>query len=367
MQKATASLFVLLSALFVAGAAHAAPVGPVDVSVDYMTEWQNEFRANSEDSAIDGTNNSFARAEIAPEIQYGHFSLDSLLTFEPMDQAATKNVGNDVFFDHEGAFVENLYLEYENGAFEAKVGKFNPDFGIAWDYGRGIWGEDFAEDYEVSEKIGAGIEYEFGNDKYGEHEVSLNTFFNDTSFLSGSAITARDETNLNTGGAGNTEDFSSFVGQVEGEDVAGIKSLGYRVAYRYLAEQDKNRSATTDSENGVLLGANYIFNASDDIAFDTLLEYTQINNFAGVAFDNRDYYYASVVTHLYDNWNVTAGYTVRDMEGTTDSTDTLFNLTGGYAFDNGLSVDAGYRGSDEAQQETHIIGFLLRYRGAWGE
>ena len=41
--------------------------------------------------------------------------------------------------------------------------------------------------------------------------------------------------------------------------------------------------------------------------------------------------------------------------------DDLFQLTAGYAFANGVQVDAGYRFTDEAGSDKHIVGTRLVY------
>jgi hypothetical protein len=149
-----------------------------------------------------------------------------------------------------------------------------------------------------------------------------------------------------------------------------VNGLEYRIATRHLAEQDKNRSATTAAEEGALVGATYVAKVNDNVGVDVLVEHTHINNFNGTKNDNRVYSDFSVVTTLYDNWNVATSMTLRDISGagaSTVSDDVLLNLSGGYSFDNGMKLEAGYRGSNEANNETHIFGLQLRYEGEFGK
>jgi len=246
---------VLTSAALLSHTAYADEESSKAVSAELVVEWQNEYRKHSDDPATDETNNSFMRTELAPTIRLSeHVFIDGVLVFEPFDQAAELNAGDDIWFDREGGFAEELKLNVEYGPYAAWIGKFNPSFGKAWDYGRGIWSEDFAEDYEITEKLGVGGAYALDTEKAGTHTFSATTFFADTSFLSEGVITSRDNVSLEDGGASNTEDFSSYTLSLEGEDVGGVENLGYTLGYRHLGEQDKNRDVTTDSETGYTAG-----------------------------------------------------------------------------------------------------------------
>ena len=127
-------------------------------SIGMMTEFQFKNTYDSDDADSEVTT-GYNYTELYPDIQLSeNFSVTGALVFEPIQDG---DPGDDVFFDNEGLFIEEIKLNYQNGAFGAFAGKFNPGFGIAWDYGRGIWGEDFAEDYEITEKIGFGGSYAF--------------------------------------------------------------------------------------------------------------------------------------------------------------------------------------------------------------
>lgn len=123
------------------------------ISGEIVTEWQNEYTYKSDD-ANNELNNMFGRIEVAPTIGITeHIFIDGVIVTEPFDQGIDKNPGDDRYFKSEGTFIEEVKLNFEIGNFAIWGGKFNPEFGTAWDFGRGIWGEDFAEDYEVTEKL----------------------------------------------------------------------------------------------------------------------------------------------------------------------------------------------------------------------
>jgi len=94
------------------------------LSGEAVFELQNEYTAESDDTGTDGYNNMFLRTEVAPTIQFNeNFYFDGVLVFENI-QDRDQNDNN--FFDNEGAFIEELKLNYESGAWSAFAGKFNP-------------------------------------------------------------------------------------------------------------------------------------------------------------------------------------------------------------------------------------------------
>ncbi len=334
------------------------------LAAELVLEWQNEYRASSDDPDIDDTNNSFLRAELAPTLRLtDNWFVDGVLVFEPFDQVGEINAGNDIWFDRNGACFEDLKLNYAAGAFAAWAGKFNPAFGAAWDFGRGIWSEDFAEDYEITERLGLGASYEFAAEKLGAHTLSASTFFTDTSVLSEGWITDRDDVSLSDGGAGNTNDLSSFALSLSGENLAGVENLGYMLSARYLAEQDKNRDATTSSERGAAATLTYAFPVNDNLSVDLFAEGAFLRDFEGVKGVDADYYSASAIATFYTNWNLTIGGTRRHIDDNgADRDDDLLQVSGGYDFGNGLTAETGYRYSHEDGIDTDIVGFLLRYQ-----
>lgn len=325
------------------------------LSGELVVETQLEEGINS-DAANNERTRLFARSELAAALQLNeNFYLDGVAVLEPLfDGHAVENR----FFDDEGVFIEELKLNYEHGAWGAFVGKFNPAFGIAWDYGRGIWTEDFAEDYEITEKLGLGASYQFDVPKLASHQLTFSTFYADTTFLSRSIVKDRPRVRRADSGASNTGDFSSFVLSLDGEQVAGIEGLSYHLAYRYLAKGVSD----IDDEQGVAAFINYQLPVSDALHSDILVEFASIQNFEGLANDVR-YFTANAVNKIYRDWDVTIGYTERliDTPAGANMNDYLFQLTGGYDFQNGLTLEAGWRKSKESNVTTDILGGLARY------
>jgi len=328
------------------------------VSGEVVIELQNQYNVDSDDADVDGNNNLFLRTEVAPTVQFtDNFYLDGVVVLEPL---LDFDANDNTFFEDEGIFVEEIKLNYDHGNWSLFAGKFNPGFGIAWDFGRGIFGEDFAEDYEITERIGGGVSYTFEGENTGSHTLTGNSFFADTTFLSESLGTQRGNTSEDDGGISNTESFESFVVSLDGEDVAGIEGLYYKLGYRDQSAGDADVGG--EDEDGYVVTLGHAFPVTERVGADVLLEYADINNFDGGADDNT-YFTASLITTLDDNWNVTVGYTERDIDvdGGADVDDHLLQVSAGYDFGQGTTAELGWRNSEEGGTDTDIIGGLVRH------
>jgi hypothetical protein len=96
----------------------------------------------------------YAEAALAVKFNAANWVAFNLgLTLEPvLDPLAS----TDRYFGDHGLYVDTLNIQVEHAGFMAVAGKFGPGFGTAWDVTPGIYGTDFAEDYELSEMIGFG-------------------------------------------------------------------------------------------------------------------------------------------------------------------------------------------------------------------
>lgn len=359
LSKNTGKLYLLTGTILSIGiAAPAMAQQYPTISGEVVSELQNEYTYNSDDASTDEYNNIFFRTEVAPTVQLNeNFFIDGVAVWEDIQD---REPNEDNFFDNEGVFIEEIKINYENGPYAAWAGKFNPGFGIAWDFGRGIWGEDFAEDYEITEKIGAGAAYTFDTAGFGAHTIAANAFFADTTFLSGSTVTNRDTLDKSDGGVSNTEDLSSFVVSLEGENLAGVENLYYKLGYRHQDEGDVN--AGGDDETGYVVTLGHAFPVTDRVGVDALVEFTDIENFEAGTNDNQ-YFTASVITTLDDQWNLTTSYTSRDIsvDGGSDIEDHLLQISGGYDFGQGTTAELGWRNAEEDGSDSDIIGGLIRH------
>ena len=88
----------------------------------------------------------------------------------------------------DGQLVNQLYMSVHLGPVTVYGGKIHPRFGFAWDIAPGLYGTDFAEDYELVEQLGVGAVWRLPVD-YGRHDLSAEWFRSDTSVLTRSLFT----------------------------------------------------------------------------------------------------------------------------------------------------------------------------------
>ena len=274
------------------------------------------------------------------------------------DQLKSRN------FDNQGAFIEGLKLEYQKGDFAIFGGKFGPNFGKAFDWGRGIWTHTLAENYEPNEKLGGGFSYS----KFG-HDLAVSFFHSDEKFLDGSVTTNREGGTRNDGSPGNTDNFNSFNISLEGENIFNLSGLSYHLAYLNLATDP---GTLKDHQKGMVLALNYQFNPNQDFALDALIEYAGINNLDGDSSKRERYKTANLITTYQDKWLNTIGYAnhVLQNKAALDVDSNLYELSFGYRFSKrfilpNLTIEAGYKhqtlddGSNNYKQDS--VGLLARY------
>lgn len=194
------------------------------LEIESLFELQSDwtFAAEDEESELNDlytTIEPFLALWVTPRV-----ALMSGLVFEPVEEP---DLGRSREFKDQGLFVETLFLTYEAERFSVYAGKINPPFGLAWDLAPGIYGVDFAEDYELTERIGGGGLLVL--EGYGSHRLSANTFFLDTSILSDSVVNTRGRTERSDGGASNTGDLSSFSVTLDGGEMPALPHLFYHL------------------------------------------------------------------------------------------------------------------------------------------
>ena len=147
------------------------------ISGELAIEIENDWTPSADDSDAE-LNDLYTTTELGLSVALSHaLSINGLFVLEPVEDP----MDDRVFEDH-GAYVDELYLRYDFGPAAVFGGKIHPTFGIAWDAAPGIYGVDFAEDYELAEMIGGGVEVPFaagGTD----HIFTASVFFADTTFL----------------------------------------------------------------------------------------------------------------------------------------------------------------------------------------
>lgn len=215
----------------------------------------------------------------------------------------------------------------------------------------GVFVEEIKLNYEIAERIGLGGGYTFEGADTGAHTLTASTFFADTSFLSESVGTKRGNADKSDGDMSNTEDLSSFVVSLEGENIAGVENLYYKLAYR-----------RGDTEAGYVATLGHTFPITERMNVDALVEFVDIDNFeAGL--DDNQYFTTSVITTLDGQWSFIVGYTLRDIDvnGEPDVDDHLFQTSANYDLEQGTRAEIGWKQTEEAGVDSDIVGGLIRH------
>lgn len=334
-------------------------------------EVQNDNTVESDDS--DSEINNLTNTT---ELGLDFYAADPLFlsvgfTLEP---TLDPDPGDDCTFCRHGAYLDTLTLTWEDERWAVFGGKFAPDFSLAYDAAPGIYGADFAgDDLELTEFIGFGGSFAVVADEdVGTHTLSASAFFADTTFFSQSAFNNRGDTELGDGGPANTESPESFAVAVAGEEIAALPGFRYHISGAHLAvdrvfDEDGNAVADIDDERRFAVAGEWEIGLAEDLSLTPFAEYARLWNAGGVSDQDQDY--ATLGATLgYGGWNAAVSYTGRFIDNAdgTDVTDTLFQVTAGYAFDFGLSIDAGYKLGDEGNIESHTVGVLLVYELEFG-
>jgi hypothetical protein len=262
-------------------------------------------------------------------------SIEAGFVLEPVFDAPQ---GRYRWFDDEGFFVETLFLRWQRGRFALHAGKFNPGFGVGWD------GVDFAEDYEITERIGFGGAIEFGNEAIGRHQLGTDVFFADTSLLSGSLLHDRGRTRRSDGGPSNTGLPESIALTLRGAEIPLLPGFTYNLGFANQHRDDVGGR----SERDAVVGLGYSFARGDELVFELLSEYVHLHNAGGEA-EDRDYFTQCAAAY-WGGWNAALAYTGRWIRarGAERQRDLLFQASTGYAWEVGSGGRFGILGVDIA-------------------
>lgn len=333
--------FASVLALCVAETARAQATYPT-FSADITLELATDATVRADDPAAELTDTTLtAEAALVLKILEGT-SLNATLVFEPVADPD----GDRVFGDH-GLYVEEFNLQQEIAGTTLTVGKFNPAFGVAWDAAPGVYGNAFAEDYEITEKLGIGLALPF-KALGGEHEVSVAAFFADTTFLSDSIIHRRGRTRRQDGGVSNTGAPSSFTFSLTGK----IGSTGYNLGLQSQAAGTGDAHAQTGAVFGLTHGLKL-----GEAEVELLAEAVYFPQFDGGS-ESALYWTAGAAAPV-GPVTLSAVYGLRDVEAS--GTDHLATVSAEIELRDGLTASLGYAFIREDGGTSHTIGARLTY------
>lgn len=339
-------------------------------------ESQHQYHSNQQRGKYYDT---FGTLRFAPRINLSeHFSLNGNINLSRMSTPyETNRVNADRFFEDHGMTVRELTLNHTKDNLSIIAGKFSPNFGTAWRWGRGIWARDLADNYRQLEKIGVGTMYKAGNEhQIGQYHFGLSAFTNDRKNLDNALMYNRDSDQKSDGKPGDTRSLESYVASLDIKfDFAKKEKLTYHFSYLNLAVNKKASSVTPgkiDDQKGYSLALNYRYPMHENFLLDTLIEFVNMKNVGGNSDVSEQYLSASIVAELYDKWNITFASAQRKNKEIEQNgfDEQLFEGSFGYKirqtrFFDQLLLQIGYK-SLRTNYKTSIIennsyGLLVRY------
>lgn len=328
-----------------------------NVSGTFVLELESDTTFDSGDPGAEVTD-TYATVETAVDFNLSEiFTVHTDLMLEPVLDA---DPFEDRFFEDHGGYVQTLHLVVNLGQFTLFGGKINPAFGTAWDgnFTPGIYGTEFAEDYELTERIGVGGSYTYDAGDAGEHVFQAAVFFMDTSALSNSTFTRRGQTSLADGGASNTEDFSSVAVALDGSKIASLPGFSYHVSFRH---QEAGEGDVSD-ETGVAFGAKQEIETQDGLKFALNGEFAIFDNLDGG--ENDALYATAGLNVAKDEWFGATSFTLRNLSGGpagSNFDDKLFQASIGRELFEHTALAVGYKFTEVEEIESHTIGVLFAY------
>lgn len=256
--------------------------------------------------------------------------------------------------------IEELKINYENDDMRFFAGKFDPTFGTAWRKSKriGVFAAQFNEDYNLREKIGAGV-----SALLEDSQITLNTFFNDRTALSNSAIKNRGRASGGPGVAGNTNAPSSYSLSMEGKNFLGIENVFYNLGYRNLAVS--NSSDGHSRETGYVFGAEYLYKIGRETSLIPMFEAVTIDNFSGIKGRNARYSTLALIGN-YRGWTASTSLVARDIkkgqsEIDNSSSGHQVQFSVGYKFTNNLTLDVSRANIKEEGYKGSLLGLTMSY------
>ena len=259
---------------------------------------------------------------------------------------------------HEPALlIEEIKVQFENEDMKFFAGKFDPGFGTANNKTKriGVFTSQFTEDYNLREKIGAGISALLENSK-----VTVNTFFNDTTGLSESALNNRGRADRKNGQAGNTGTLSSYSILMSGQNFVGIDDWIYNIGYRSLGVDN---IAGRKREKGYVFGTEYAYQIAENTTLIPFFEAVKINNFTGEEGRNAIYSTTALIAK-YSSWTASVAILTRNIkqrQRTYNISDNQMQLSVGYKFTDNLTLDVTRSNLKEDGYKASLIGAQVSY------
>ena len=334
------------------------------VQGDFQTRIQSDWTYRSGDGQRK-RNDTFTKTEAGLELGLSEeLSVRTRLKLEPV-----KAPDGDRFLGDHGLWLDELAVQYETDAFSVFAGKFHPRFSFGYDKAPYIYGRDFVEDYELTEKIGVGGSLKLAPEGWGEHALTGAVYFQDSTPLGNSALSRPRVGDPRTdrpgrlrkrdGGVSNTRSLESLSLSLDGGKFAFAEGLEYTLGYR---RQKRGEGGAFD-EQGYVAGLAWAIPLGDDLTLTPMVEYARFQHFEGE--DTRARYLTGALLLEYGAWSAATSWTGRRLrqQGEDPSTadDRLFQVSLGYRFDFGLGLHLGWKTEKVAGVSSDTLGAMALY------
>lgn len=302
--------------------------------------WEGSLEIGN-DSVIDSdvAGNEISDTYAIGEVDAAYALTDTVSIFGGLTWESVTDALSDRSFDDMGLYIRELGLQFDTGFGGVQIGKVHPVFGTAWDSAAGFYGSSLAEDYELTEQLGALAEVDLGE----AGALAMGVFFADTTVLSKSLGHDRGRNSSTFGGAGNTGKLNNLALQwgKEWDD-----TFAY-VGARYLSAG----TGDVSDETGFVAGLGHSF----DGGFDLFAEVAAFDGYGGTA-DNATYATLNAA-YAIGELTLSGTYAYRDVDsaGSTD----LISLAAEYELANGMTVGGAVARVDDAGTEDTLFGVNL--------
>jgi hypothetical protein len=317
------------------------------------------------------------------------FSLQSEVTYEPL-RSPLRMPHKQHYFSDEGLYLEQLYGKAELEDLMAYGGKFDLPVSLAANVAPGIFGGDYANDYQLRELLGAGGALRFESTALGRHNFGIAGFARDTSWLDAAAFTQPNFGSIDTartgrlhqgdGGTANTGSPQSLLLTLDGDGAAfGTRSTTYHLAWARL----RHGVDSTQNQIDMVASVRHVSDLGEGFSLRPLIEVSRIlhdggtplNGGTAVPASQRADYLTTGLELAWFGWSLSGVRAQRDLfepqNGTGVDGRSSFQrmLTGalGYAFECGLSTSVAWKHDHSLDPTgglnatTDSLGVLVNY------
>lgn len=368
MQKVFLQLvasFLLFTASFNVNAAEKFP----NVSGSVLFQAQSDRALSSQKTGV-SPNNAFIYIEPKTSLNFNrNWSVKTHWRLQPNNSLTTRDStyperyrthlqqDRSIGADDTGLLLEELKVNFENEDMRFSAGKFDPTFGVAHNKAKriGVFTSQFTEDYNLREKLGGSLTAILENAQF-----TLNSFLNDTTGLSQSALNHRGRAERNDGSAGNTGTLSSYSFSMEGSNFFGIEDWVYNLGFRSLSVDAISGS---EREKGYVFSSEYSYQIGRRSYLIPFMEVVKIDNFTGEEGRNAIYTTTALIAN-YSSWTTSVSSLRRDIrqsQRTSNIKDYQLQLSVGYKFTNNITLDVSRSTIKEDGYKASLVGVLLSY------